>query len=166
MLLHDVVNVPDLGIRVLHGDTDALARPVLRACTTDMPDPTRYVTAESLVFTGLVWRRSAEDTDLFVKRLVAAGVAAMAAGEALHGGVPDDVVDACVRHRLPLLAVPDHVPFSRVIEHMTGRMAGARMDVCRRDSRGNGSGSLQSPTAVPSRSYSIDSRSSSGCRRG
>ncbi|TCN55007.1 DNA-binding PucR family transcriptional regulator [Rhodococcus sp. SMB37] len=128
MLLHDVVNVPDLGIRVLHGDTDALARPVLRACTTDMPDPTRYVTAESLVFTGLVWRRSAEDTDLFVKRLVAAGVAAMAAGEALHGGVPDDVVDACVRHRLPLLAVPDHVPFSRVIEHMTGRMAGARMD--------------------------------------
>lgn len=128
MLLHDVVNVPELGIRVLHGDADTLTRPVLRACTTDMPDPTRYVTAGSLVFTGLVWRRSAEDTDLFVKRLVAAGVSAMAAGEALHGRVPDDVVDACARHGLPLLVVPDEVPFSRVIEHMTGRMAGTRMD--------------------------------------
>lgn len=128
MLLCDVVASPDLGIRVLYGETDALTRPVLRACTTDMPDPTRYVSAGSLVFTGLVWRRSSEDTDLFVKRLVAAGVSAMAAGEALHGRVPDDVVDACARHRLPLLVVPEDVPFSRVIEYMTGRMAGARMD--------------------------------------
>lgn len=128
MLLRDVVNAPELGIRVLHGDTEALAGPVLRACTTDMPDPTRYVTAGALVFTGLVWRRSAEDTDLFVKRLVGAGVSAMAAGEALLGEVPEDVVEACVRHRLPLLVVPEDVPFSRVIEFMTGQMAGARMD--------------------------------------
>lgn len=128
MLLRDVVSAPELGIRVLHGDAEALTGPVLRACTTDMPDPTRYVTAGSLVFTGLVWRRSAEDSDLFVKRLVGAGVSAMAAGEALHGRVPDDVVDACVRHRLPLLVVSDAVPFSRVIEYMTGQMAGARMD--------------------------------------
>ncbi len=128
MLLRDVVEAPGLGIGVLHGDAEALSRPVLRACTTDMPDPTRYVSAGSLVFTGLVWRRSAEDSDLFVKRLVGAGVTAMAAGEALHGRVPDDVVEACARHRMPLLVVPDEVPFSRVIEYMTGRMAGARMD--------------------------------------
>ncbi|MEU5841893.1 helix-turn-helix domain-containing protein [Rhodococcus sp. NPDC047139] len=128
MLLRDVVDAPELGIRVLHGAEEVLNRPVLRACTTDMPDPTRYVSAGSLVFTGLVWRRSAEDSDLFVKRLVGAGVAAMAAGEALYGRVPDDVIDACVRHRLPLLVVPDDVPFSRVIEYMTGQMAGARMD--------------------------------------
>ncbi|OWY83668.1 PucR family transcriptional regulator [Rhodococcus sp. BUPNP1] len=128
VLLRDVVEAPGLGIGVLHGDAEALSRPVLRACTTDMPDPTRYVSAGSLVFTGLVWRRSAEDSDLFVKRLVGAGVTAMAAGEALHGRVPDDVVEACARHRMPLLVVPDEVPFSRVIEYMTGQMAGARMD--------------------------------------
>ncbi|UYP20018.1 PucR family transcriptional regulator [Rhodococcus sp. Z13] len=128
MLLRDVVEAEELGIRVLYGDDEALSRPVLRACTTDMPDPTRYVSAGSLVFSGLVWRRSAEDSDLFVKRLVGAGVSALAAGEALFGCVPDDVVDACARHRMPLLVVPDEVPFSRVIEYMTGRMAGARMD--------------------------------------
>lgn len=128
MLLSDVVDVRELGIRVLHGDAEALARPVLRACTTDMPDPTRYVSAGSLVFSGLVWRRSAEDSDLFVKRLAGVGVSALAAGEALYGRVPEDVIEACVRHRLPLLVVPDDVPFSRVIEYMTGAMASARVD--------------------------------------
>ncbi|MFF0280797.1 PucR family transcriptional regulator [Rhodococcus aetherivorans] len=128
MLLQDVLDAPELGIRLLHGDSDALTRPVLRACTTDMPDPTRYVSAGSLVFTGLVWRRTAADADLFVTLLARAGVSALAAGEALHGQVPSDVVEACVRHGIPLLSVPEEVPFSRVIEYMTGRMAGARMD--------------------------------------
>ena len=128
MLLHDVLDDAELGIRVLHGDPAMLERPVLRTCTTDMPDPTRYVSAGSLVFSGLVWRASAEDSDLFVKHLARVGVTALAAGEALLGEVPEDVVAACARHRLPLLSVPADVPFSRIIERMTARMSGARMD--------------------------------------
>ncbi|WP_068163984.1 PucR family transcriptional regulator [Rhodococcus phenolicus] len=127
MLLQDVLDAPDLGIRLLHGAA-ALTRPVHRACTTDMPDPTRYVSTGSVVFTGLVWRRAPEDSEVFVAHLVRSGVAAVAAGEALFGEVPADFVDACVRHDLPLLAVPDEVPFSRVIEFMTRQWSGARMD--------------------------------------
>ncbi|MGW0018200.1 PucR family transcriptional regulator [Rhodococcus sp. NPDC003382] len=128
VLLQDVLDTPGLGIRLLHGDAAALARPVHRACTTDMPDPTRYVSAGSLVFTGLVWRRAPEDSEVFVAHLARAGVAAVAAGEALLGEVPADVVDACARHGLPLLAVPDDVPFSTVLEHLTRQWSSARMD--------------------------------------
>lgn len=128
MLLQDVLDDAELGIRVLHGDREMLDRPVLRTCTTDMPDPTRYVSAGALVFSGLVWHSSAEDSDLFVKHLARVGVTALAAGEALLGSVPDDVVAACVRHRIPLVSVPPDVPFSRIIERLTARMSGARMD--------------------------------------
>jgi hypothetical protein len=128
VLLQDVLDAPELGIRLLHGDVPALARPVHRACTTDMPDPTRYVSAGSLVFTGLVWRRAPEDSEVFVAHLARAGVAAVAAGEALFGEVPADVVDACARYGLPLLAVPDEVPFSSIIEYLTRRWSGARTD--------------------------------------
>lgn len=128
MLLQDVLDDAELGIRVLHGDRAMLDRPVLRTCTTDMPDPTRYVSAGSLVFSGLVWHKSAEDSDLFVKHLARMGVTALAAGEALLGAVPDDVVAACIRHRLPLVSVPADMPFSRIIERLTARMSGARMD--------------------------------------
>lgn len=128
VLLQDVLDAPELGIRLLHGDAAALTLPLHRACTTDMPDPTRYVSAGSLVFTGLVWRRAPEDSEAFVAHLARAGVAAVAAGEALFGEVPADVVDACARHGLPLLAVPDDVPFSSAIEFLTRRWSGARMD--------------------------------------
>ncbi len=128
MLLQDLLDDAELGITVLHGDREMLDRPVLRTCTTDMPDPTRYVSAGALVFSGLVWHKSAEDSDLFVKHLARMGVTALAAGEALLGSVPDDVVAACVRHRMPLVSVPADVPFSRIIERLTARMSGARMD--------------------------------------
>ena len=56
----------------------------------------------------------------------AAGAVALAAGEAVFHGVPPDVVEACRRHDLPLLSVPEHVSFSALTEFVVGRVTAWR----------------------------------------
>ena len=86
--------------------------------TTDLRDPSRYLSGGELVLTGLAWRRAPEDSEPFVRILAAAGVAGLAAGEAELGTVPEDLVAACARHRLPLFAVTEYVAFATVTEHV------------------------------------------------
>lgn len=43
---------------------------------------------------------------------------ALGAGEAQFGHVPDDLVEACARYGLPLLAVGVEVPFTSVTEYV------------------------------------------------
>ncbi|MBL1078400.1 helix-turn-helix domain-containing protein [Nocardia sp. 2] len=126
MRVRDILEAPRLRMRLLHGDTAALDRPVARVCATDMPDPRPFVTAGALVCTGLVWRRASADSDRYIGLLAGAGVAGVVAGQALHGHVPDDVVAACARHDLPLLSAPQSVPFSRLIEYLAERSADER----------------------------------------
>ncbi|MFJ7271865.1 helix-turn-helix domain-containing protein [Streptomyces sp. NPDC099050] len=57
-------------------------------------------------------------SDAFVRVLVEAGAVALGAGEARLGHVPDDLVEACARHGLPLLAVGVEVPFTSVTEYV------------------------------------------------
>ncbi|WP_330182530.1 PucR family transcriptional regulator [Nocardia sp. NBC_01503] len=126
MLVRDILDAPQLRMRLLHGDTAELKRPVARVCATDMPDPRPFVTAGALVCTGLVWRQHAEDSDRYVGMLAEAGIAGVVAGQALHGHVPEDVVAACERHGLPLLSAPQSVPFSRIIEYLADQAAELR----------------------------------------
>ncbi|MFI5779446.1 helix-turn-helix domain-containing protein [Nocardia sp. NPDC051570] len=126
MQLREMLAQP-LGLRLLHGDAAALERSVARACVTDMPDPTPFVTPGALVCTGLVWRSDPRDSDRYVGVLAHAGAVAVAAGRSLHGHVPDDVIAACRRHDLPLLEAPQSLPFSRIIEHLAARGAETRL---------------------------------------
>jgi hypothetical protein len=57
---------------------------------------------------------------------VQAGVVALAAGEAELGDVPDDLVVACARHRLPLFAVHESVAFATITEHVVRQVSGER----------------------------------------
>jgi hypothetical protein len=93
--------------------------------TTDLLDPTRYLSGGELVLTGLAWWRARQPrrTEQFVAALVRAGVAALAAGEAEHGMVPEDVVEACERVGLPLLRVPVAVSFATVTERATRHLS-------------------------------------------
>src|SRR5690349_23128332 len=100
-------------------------RAILRVYTTDLPDPSRYLSQGDLVLTGLIWCRTPGDADRFVSALARAGVAALGAGEAL-GAVPDEVVRACARHGLPLLAVPAETSFAAVTEEVGRRLSGDR----------------------------------------
>ena len=124
MRLGDLVDAPSMRLRWLHRPEGAADRPVRRAVVTDLLAPARYLTGGELVVTGLVWRRRPEHSERFVSALVAGGAIALAAGDALLGSVPDDLVEACRRHDLPLLEVPVEVAFADISELVAGHVDG------------------------------------------
>ncbi|MFF1692756.1 PucR family transcriptional regulator [Streptomyces sp. NPDC058257] len=125
MRLRALLDTDALGLRLLGGEEE-LDRTVRGVMTTDLRDPSRYLAGGELVLTGLAWRRDASDTEPFVRILASAGVAALAAGEAELGDIPDDIVEACARHRLPLFAVNETVAFATITEHVVRQVSGER----------------------------------------
>ncbi|MER5253323.1 MULTISPECIES: PucR family transcriptional regulator [unclassified Streptomyces] len=125
MRLRALLDTDALGLRLLGGEEE-LDRTVRGVMTTDLRDPSRYLAGGELVLTGLAWRRDASDTEPFVRLLASAGVAALAAGEAELGDIPDDIVEACARHRLPLFAVNESVAFATITEHVVRQVSGER----------------------------------------
>ncbi|WP_435973427.1 PucR family transcriptional regulator [Streptomyces sp. Qhu_M48] len=125
MRLRALLENDALGLRLLGGE-DELDRTVRGVMTTDLTDPSRYLSGGELVLTGLAWLREAADAEPFVRILASAGVAALAAGEAELGDIPDDLVAACSRHRLPLFAVNESVAFATITEHVVRQVSGER----------------------------------------
>lgn len=125
MRLRALLETDALGLRLLGGQ-DELDRTVRGVMTTDLRDPSRYLSGGELVLTGLAWRRTPEDSEPFVRLLAGAGVAGLAAGEAELGAIPDDLVRACARHRLPLFAVNETVAFASITEYVVRQVSGER----------------------------------------
>ncbi|MFD7312450.1 PucR family transcriptional regulator [Streptomyces sp. NPDC059883] len=125
MRLRALLETHALGLRLLGGEEE-LDRTVRGVMTTDLRDPSRYLSGGELVLTGLAWRHSAEDSEPFVRILAGAGVAGLAAGEAELGAVPEDLVTACARHRLPLFAVDEKVAFATITEYVVRQVSGER----------------------------------------
>ncbi|MFB7372399.1 PucR family transcriptional regulator [Streptomyces sp. NPDC056222] len=115
----------ELGLFLLvdqDADDSALDREVRAVLTTDLADPGRFLAGGELVLTGLAWWREDGDAEPFVRILDRAGVTVLAAGEAEHGLVPDDLVHACRRHGLPLMAVDPDISFASITEHVLRRL--------------------------------------------
>ncbi|MEV7124579.1 PucR family transcriptional regulator ligand-binding domain-containing protein [Streptomyces sp. NPDC093260] len=125
MRLRALLDTDALGLKLLGGEEE-LDRTVRGVMTTDLRDPSRYLSGGELVLTGLAWRRDAADAEPFVRILAQAGVAALAAGEAELGAVPGDLVRACARHRMPLFAVHESVAFATITEHVVRQVSGER----------------------------------------
>lgn len=125
MRLRALLDTDALGLKLLGGEGE-LDRTVRGVMTTDLRDPSRYLSGGELVLTGLAWRRNAADSEPFVRLLAQAGVAALGAGEAELGDIPDDLVLACARHRLPLFAVHESVAFATITEHVVRQVSGER----------------------------------------
>ncbi|MEU9921629.1 PucR family transcriptional regulator ligand-binding domain-containing protein [Streptomyces griseoluteus] len=125
MRLRALLDTDALGLRLLGGE-DELDRTVRGVMTTDLRDPSRYLSGGELVLTGLAWRRDAADSEPFVRLLVQAGVTALAAGEAELGDIPEDLVGACAQHRMPLFAVHESVAFATITEHVVRQVSGER----------------------------------------
>ncbi|GHD90712.1 PucR family transcriptional regulator [Streptomyces naganishii] len=125
MRLRALLETDALGLKLLGGEPE-LDRTVRGVMTTDLRDPSRYLSGGELVLSGLAWRRDAADSEPFVRILAQAGVAALAAGEAELGEVPEDLVVACARHRLPLFAVNESVAFATITEHVVRQVSGER----------------------------------------
>lgn len=128
MLLRELLAAPALRLRLLVEPPGALDRELRRVWTTDLLRPSQYLSGGELVISGLVWHRSPGDSEIFVKALHDAGTAALAAGDALLGSVPEDLVDACQRHQLALIEVPTEVSFADVTEHLVGAVSAERAD--------------------------------------
>ncbi|MEC3976342.1 PucR family transcriptional regulator [Amycolatopsis sp. H20-H5] len=114
--------LPGLRLRPRTG-TARLDRPVTRIYVTELPDPGRYLSAGELVLSGLLWWHQPGDADSFVAQLASAGASALAASGADSGGIPQDLIDACVRHDIPLLEVPTDLSFAVVIERVVLALA-------------------------------------------
>ncbi|WP_033292557.1 PucR family transcriptional regulator [Amycolatopsis jejuensis] len=113
MRIRDLMQLADLRLRCLAGESH-LDRQIRWVLSTDVLDPRGHLSGGELVLTGLMWRRSAEDSEAFVAALAESDVACLAAGEAAYGGVPEDLVRACVKHDVPLVEIPQGVSFSHV----------------------------------------------------
>jgi hypothetical protein len=122
--VRDLLDVPGLGLRLLT-DVTGLDRAITHVYTTDLPDPGRYLTAGDLVLSGMMWCREPGDAERFVTVLARAGTAVLGAGEAL-GQVPPEVIQACGRHGVTLLAVPPETSFAVVTEEVGRRLNGDR----------------------------------------
>lgn len=125
MRLRALLETEALGLRLLGGEEE-LDRTVRGVMTTDLRDPSRYLSGGELVLTGLAWRRNSADSEPFVRILASAGVAGLAAGEAELGDIPDDLVSACLRNRLPLFAVNENVAFATITEYVVRQVSGER----------------------------------------
>jgi DNA-binding PucR family transcriptional regulator len=122
--VRDLLDVPGLGLRLLT-DVSGVDRVIQHVYTTDLPDPSRYLTPGDLVLTGMIWCREPEDADRFVGALARAGAAVLAAGEAL-GEVKPELIQACARHGITLLAVPAETSFAAVTDEVGRRLNGDR----------------------------------------
>jgi hypothetical protein len=125
MRLRTLLDTDGLGLRLLGGE-DELDRTVRGVMTTALRDPSRYLSGGELVLTELAWWHGPQDSETFVRLLTGAGVAGLAAGEAALGNIPEDLVLACARHRLPLFAVSVDVAFASITEHVVRQVSGER----------------------------------------
>ncbi len=127
MQLKDLLEARQLGVRPLYLPDDALHRDLTWTFTTDLPDPARYMTRGQLVLTGLVWHKSAAESETFVAAVANSGAVALIVGEGFLGHVPSDVVEACTRHNLPLLVVPPDVSFASITAFISNVLARNRL---------------------------------------
>lgn len=90
--------------------------PIAAVHVSELVDPTPYLDGgELLLTTGLELPRRGGSIGPYVARLRAVGVAALALGLGpKHRRVPSALLTACQAEELPLLVVPDIVPFQRV----------------------------------------------------
>ncbi|MPZ00959.1 MAG: PucR family transcriptional regulator [Actinophytocola sp.] len=117
MRVRDLVEMSDLHLVPLTGEV-GMDRPIRWVYTTDLLDPGRYLNGGELVLTGMMWRRTPDDSAEFLSVTAARHVACIAAGDAAYGTVPPDLVAACVAREIPLLEVPVDISFATITERV------------------------------------------------
>ncbi|GHH56161.1 PucR family transcriptional regulator [Lentzea cavernae] len=123
LLLRTLLQMPELRLS-LHTGEDQLDRTVTRVYGTELPDPSRYLSGGELVLSGLLWHHGPQDSERFVRSLATARVAGLAASETENRELPFDLVDACLRHHVPLLEVPVDLSFATITERVSMELVG------------------------------------------
>ncbi|MEU9701615.1 helix-turn-helix domain-containing protein [Streptomyces sp. NPDC047981] len=119
MQVDHLLRLDRLDLSLVWGEETLLGQEIGGVTATDLEDPARFLQPGEIVLSGLVWwgrEDEAVKADRFVSALREAGAVALLAGEETHGEVPDELVTACRRHRIALLAVPAHTTFRAITE--------------------------------------------------
>ncbi|OYX57491.1 MAG: hypothetical protein B7Y93_02860 [Micrococcales bacterium 32-70-13] len=105
----------ELQLRLVWADDDARGRAWGWVHSSDLADPTPFLSpGDALLTTGTQWV-SDDDIAPWVARLAAAGVPAIGFGtEVIRDGTPDALTEACAAHGVALLEVPYRTPFIAV----------------------------------------------------
>jgi len=110
---------PDLALRLESGETEALDRAIRWVHSTDLADPTPFL-SEGLVLltTGTQFPADHDDPEVFrayVRRLSQRGVIGLGFGtEVVREGIPAGLAAACRDAGMPLFEVPYRTPFIAV----------------------------------------------------
>lgn len=125
--LASVLDRRELGLTTVWADETAAARPWSWAHSSDLADPSPFLSrGDALLTTGTQWR---DDADIapWVERLDAVGVPAIGFGtEVFRDGTPDALTAACERHGIALFEVPYRTPFIAVVRAVADLEAGER----------------------------------------
>lgn len=118
--VRELLSIPRLQLQLLvEGDLDRTIRWVH---SSEMPDPSAYLRGDEIVLSAGIWLWGGSSSRGFAHGLAQGGAAGIGFGpSALVTAVPQELIDACVRERLTLFAVPDTVPFIAIIETFVER---------------------------------------------
>lgn len=114
--LRTLLDRADLSLRLVTAPDDpaALTRPLRWVHSSDLADPTPFLTEDlALLTTGTQFRDDDPDgTADYVRRLVDRGVVGLGFGTDVNrSGIPDELATACADAGMPLFEVPYRIPF-------------------------------------------------------
>jgi PucR family transcriptional regulator, purine catabolism regulatory protein len=126
--IRDLLALPGLGLSVIAGN-DGLDRPIRWAHTSELQDPTPWLSGgELLLTTGMGLKGSPALQRAYIRRLVEARLAGLGFGVGFDfDEVPPAIVRAAEREGFPVLEVPYPVPFLAIAEAISSRLADDRV---------------------------------------
>lgn len=118
--LRDLLGVPGLRLRLVHGPEDTLDRPVRWVHSTELLRPGPYLRGGELVCTVGSALLDQESCDGFVESLREAGTTGVCFGAGdVHPAIPAALLRACQQAGMPLLELPHGVRFLALSEYLT-----------------------------------------------
>ena len=122
----------DLDVEVLAGE-DALDAPVRWVHISELADPTPWLSGGELLLTTGLQLTDAPASAPYVERLAAHGLAGLGVGVGFaHEHVPEALVEAAARARLPAARGPYELPFIAITEQAFTRLVNEQYALLRR----------------------------------
>ncbi|MEV8250365.1 PucR family transcriptional regulator ligand-binding domain-containing protein [Microbacterium sp. NPDC076768] len=117
--LRALLNRRDLGLSLVHSESEipagALDRPLRWVHSSDLADPTPFLSEDLALLTTGTQFDQAVNIDTYVGRLADRGILGLGFGTEVHrAGIPEALVTACAAHGIPLFEVPYRTPFIAV----------------------------------------------------
>lgn len=124
----DLLKMPSLGLKLVAG-SGGVERAIRWAHTSELPDPTPWLTGgELLLTTGMGVKGSSGGQEAYLQRLVDADLAGLGFGLGFgFERVPDEIKRFADDRDFPVLEVPYAIPFIAISEAVSSRLGEDRL---------------------------------------